>query len=319
MSKKPIPTGDQEFATKAEHFARMIAAEPGKYEITQSDSDALSEAVAKFRAVLQAHRSGGQSGVTRIVKDQARKDAKLLMRRLRNLIRANDRIDAAAKLVLDIHERSKAKQLVVPQEPPRLRFLRAHHESAQTPMHELMFQSLDRKSKPPGATRLELFVDLIPPEEKIPAYPGANPGGVMVGRPWYLRSYTRSPIKLIPPMARVQMRVVYWGRWADSQGNVGPYSATAVGWLEGGTPALLPGGTGIQMTGAFGSKPPVPILEDANAAGQAGPDGRDATYSVAVLEVRYGSVSAAEIAKVLPSPVREERRQLEAPPASEAA
>ena len=123
-------------------------------------------------------------------------------------------------------------------------------------MHELTFASLDGKSKPPGAMRLELFVDLIPPDEEIPAYPGAN----HAGRPWYLRSYTRSPIKLTPPMARVPMCVVYWGRWADSTGNVGPFSATAVAWIEGGTHALLPGGTGFTRT-AFGAAS-VPILED---------------------------------------------------------
>jgi hypothetical protein len=35
-------------------------------------------------------------------------------------------------------------------------------------------------------------------------------------------------------MARVPMRVVYWGRWADSVGNVGPFSATAAAWIEAG-------------------------------------------------------------------------------------
>ena len=43
------------------------------------------------------------------------------------------------------------------------------------------------------------------------------------------------------------MRVVYWGRWADSSGNVGPFSATAAGWIEGGSHRLLPGGLGMQI------------------------------------------------------------------------
>ena len=100
-------------------------------------------------------------------------------------------------------------------------------------MHELSFFDFTTRStrKPEGAVRLELFVDLVLTDEPIPARPGANHGG----RPWYLRSYTRSPIVLAPPMASVPMRVVYWGRWADSVGNVGPFSATAVGWIEGGS------------------------------------------------------------------------------------
>lgn len=79
--------------------------------------------------------------------------------------------------------------------------------------------------------RVELFIDLIAPEAEIPTHPGAT----RAARPFYLRSYTRSPIRLIPPMADVPMRVVYWARWADTAGNVGPFSATAVGWVESGS------------------------------------------------------------------------------------
>jgi hypothetical protein len=62
------------------------------------------------------------------------------------------------------------------------------------------------------------------------------------GTSLYLRSYTRSPIRLTPPMAKVPMRIVYWARWADSTGNVGPFSATAAAWIEGGNylPRLNP-------------------------------------------------------------------------------
>jgi hypothetical protein len=227
-------------------------------------------------------------------------------------VRVSEKIDAASKVLLGIRLRAeKPKILPCPNEPPRLRFVRAHHESTLTPMHELSFTSLDYKAKAPGAVRVELFADLIPPDEPIPAHPGAN----HAGRPWYLRSYTRSPIKLIPPMARVPMRVVYWARWADSLGNVGPFSKTAVAWIEGGSHALLPGGAGIVL-GQLGGRTPVPILEDASAIG---PASRDESYRVAVLEVRYAATSAAEIPASLPAPEKREPRQLEAPPASEAA
>src|SRR5206468_1628916 len=94
--------------------------------------------------------------------------------------------------------------------------------------------------KIPAVVKMELGVNLregkakqltVPPEAPIPAHPGAN----LASRPWYLRSYTRSPIRIIPPLARMPMQVVYWGRWADSAGNVGPFSATAVAWIEGGS------------------------------------------------------------------------------------
>jgi hypothetical protein len=34
--------------------------------------------------------------------------------------------------------------------------------------------------------------------------------------------------------------VVYWGRWADARGGVGPFSATCATRVEGGAPCLLP-------------------------------------------------------------------------------
>ena len=181
-------------------------------------------------------------------------------------------------------------------------------------MHELSFESLDCKAKAPGAVRVELFADLIPPDEPIPEYPGAN----HAGRPWYLRSYTRSPIKLVPPMARVPMRVVYWGRWADSTGNVGPFSATAVAWIEGGSHHHLPGGVRTDLLGDFGARQPVQMLEDATM----GPAHREQKFIVAILDAQYQSLNAQEIeseAPALPAPEEREQRRLQAPLESEAA
>jgi hypothetical protein len=312
MGRKFIPNGDLDFATMAEHFARNIAAEPGRYGVAKDDGDALSAAVAAYRAALQACRFGGErSAAATRAKDDARAEAERIIRRLGHLVRSNPRIDAATKILLGIQPRAeKPKVLPCPPEPPRLRFVRALHEgNGATPVHELEFRAWDcSAAKPPGAVRLELFVDLVPPDEPIPAHPGANHGS----RPWYLRSYTRSPVRLTPPIARVPMRVVYWGRWADSLGNVGPFGATAVAWIEGGSHQHLPGGTGIALCG----RRPVPVLEDVPAAGN---DGRDESYSVAVLEVRYGSMSGREIAAALPAPGQRHTPRLEGPPADEAA
>ena len=145
-----------------------------------------------------------------------------------------------------------------PQEPPALRFVRALHVgNAIAPMHELKFYAAGTygKTKPPGAARLELFVDLVPPGETPPDYPGQN----ATSRPWYLRSYSRSPIRLTPPICRVPMLVVYWARWADAIGNVGPLCATVVSRIEGWS------GQAAATAGLNGPKP-VRILEDASGA-----------------------------------------------------
>ena len=52
-----------------------------------------------------------------------------IMRRLGHLVRSNLRIDAATKITLGIEPcAEKPKMLPCPQEPPRLRFVRASRE-----------------------------------------------------------------------------------------------------------------------------------------------------------------------------------------------
>jgi len=109
-------------------------------------------------------------------------------------------------------------------------------------------------------------------------------------------------------MARVPMRVVYWGRWADAAGNVGPFSVTAIGWIEGGSHHLM----GAPRPGAW--KAP-PVLEDARVPG---PAGQDRTYIVAVLDAQFQSMQPQRMMEALPDETREPR-QLEGPAASEAA
>jgi hypothetical protein len=304
MSEKFIPNGDFDFVTMAENFARTIAADPARFAVSQLDAEALSVAVVNFRAALNAARgNSSRSAVATRAKEEARAVAEKIVRRLASVIRVNDGISAASKMSLGMRERpAKVKQQPVPAEPPRLRFVRALHESGATPLHELEFGELhkfQRSGRPDGAVRLELFVDLIPPEEAIPGHPGANHSG----RPWYLRSFTRSPIVLAPPMTRVPMRVVYWGRWADSSGNVGPFSATAVAWIEGGSSHSLPGGIGMVVPGA---RQPAALLEEANPPGR-----RAQTISVLVMEAQYQSFHPQQVPQAAP--------QLQGPAMEEAA
>ena len=305
MSKKAIPNGDLDFATMAQAFASTIKKDPGRFEIAPADAEQLDGAVGRYKAALQASRMGARSQAATRVKEDARLVAEQIIRRLRHVVKLNNKIDAATKILLGIRERTGApKVMSVPQEPPRLRFVRALHESGASPMHELSFHAFGyTKGRPDGAARLELFVDLIPPEEPIPLHPGANRGG----RPWYLRSYTRSPIVLAPPMPRVPMRILYWGRWADSTGATGPFSATCAGWIEGGSHQHLPGAVPMQ----FGlDRKPTPLLDE-----RALPQ-REEKYSVAVLEVHCQSFMPTLIAS--PEP-RDEPRQLEGPAVEEAA
>lgn len=266
-SKKFIPNGDLDFSEMAWRFAQGIAGDPRKFRTTQEDAAAVTEAVNHFRGALRQARPGGRrsgSMADTAAKDAARQEAERIIRRLAGAIRSNPEISAAHKALLGIKAASAKRGRAgaargasggqVPGESPVLVFKQAIHRSVHVPEHELTFRGRSCPGKPTGAARLELFVELVPPEAAVPERPGGSTSGGGAGV-HYLRSYVRSPIRLVPPMADRAMRVVYWGRWADASGNVGPFSAAAAGWVEGGShhlmgPALPGGGQGFSGVSA---------------------------------------------------------------------
>lgn len=290
---KFIPSSDQAFQLLAIAFAHNVGGEPEVFGIAPEDAAAMVAAVQRFHDAMKVSRAR-RSHLTTMQKRSARAEAEKIIRRLANMIRANPKLDFATKQRARVSERpTRGRRRECPQEPPQLTFEQALHRGCGgSPMHELRFASLDYKPKPAGAARLELFVDLIDPDEPIPTHPGENHGG----RPWYLRSYTRSPIRIIPPMAKVAMRVVYWARWADSTGNVGPFSRSAVGWVEGGNmhrsgPILL------------NRKDRIPRVEV--EAREAHPR-RERDYAVALIEAYSVSLMAPGAApNALPAPGEE--------------
>ena len=303
MGKRFFPRKDAEFAEMARVFAANIAGNLAWFHVSQADSDALTAAVKEFaQRSFDARRRHNNGIYNTQRKRELRRELERTISRMAVRIRTNDAVPPVAKAMLKLEDqpRKRAAPQPMPLAAPKLRFVRARHEGGAVPVHELEFSVplTNSRSRPSWAARIELFVDLVSPDEPIPKHPGANQGG----RPWYLRSYRRNPIVLVPPIAREPMRVVYWARWADAAGEVGPFSATAVGWVEGGAhlPAL-----------AFGAEPLK--LVDPVAADR---EGRDATIFVTVLDARYAQINGMHAMPSLPEPPSErpaEPRQLEGP------
>ncbi len=321
MSDKYIPGSDHEFKLLANRFAKTIGEEREAYEVSQIDADLLVEAAKNFdeacRAASNRHTTSPQMTAT---KRAARTVAEKIIRRLIKNIRSNDRISAGHKIKLQLHEetvRSMKRDRIF--SAPDLRFVKAHHDSSgASPMHELRFKDSEgfNKARPEGAVRLELFVGLVAPGAAIPT----SPADVQGRSAWYLRSYTKSPVILVPPIARVPMYVVYWARWADSLGNVGLFSKPAKGWIEGGhvsQPAMNLGqGLGRkEEPQAIEVDAPKQLIDER-------------TYSVAVIEAHYLSFTPNHVQVTdetesekpkLEVTVIKESKQIEGPVESEAA
>jgi hypothetical protein len=251
MAEKFIPNGDYQFQTKAESFVRQLAQYPDRYHILPADVQAMADAVSAFAAARQANfNRHTRSSATTAEKDLARAAAVELIRLAAHRIRINPQISSMDKLRIGINERPKRlRRRGQPRTAPQLYFVAGVAETYSSPgVHQIRFRDASEmisSGKPADAVRLELFVDLVPAGEPIPAYPGQR-----TGMTWYLRSYTRSPIRVEYPQSDMPARVVYWGRWANATGETGPFSRTLVApidatrWAHLALPAADSAGTG---------------------------------------------------------------------------
>jgi hypothetical protein len=241
----------------ARSFATTVQRGRETYEVTGNECAWLVKQVEEFRQALATWRRPRTStDAARMLKDAARERLEEIIRRIANQVRVNPRINPSDKALLRIKERPKRlKKRAVPLAAPVLQYLGYPPKAgANCGYHRLNFSEgyqFAQKSKPNGAVRVEIFADLVPQGQPIPQFPGQYLGG----RPWYLRSFSRSPCKVKHPMPPVSMLVVYWARWADAQGNVGPFSQTCIARPEGGW--ALSGDVNRQL----GPMPEVKVLD----------------------------------------------------------
>lgn len=246
-----IPDADSEFALMARHFACHVEKNAERFGVASGNVQELTTAVQAFRDALCTTliRSAAGPSATRI-KNEARQNAEAVVRSVARFLRgsAEGTLTEADRFCLNMPKRAKrARRLKCPQVAPVLKFIGSTDPYGNPLLggrHILEFRNdFDRAStaKPHGAARLELFVDLVPADEPIPMHPAERSGG----RLWYLRSFTTHRFEVdFPKMydgdKPKPMRVVYWGRWADSSGGVGPFSQTCPAPVEN-TPLGLPG------------------------------------------------------------------------------
>ncbi len=256
-----IPDADSEFAQMARHFANHIEKNAERFGIEADTVEQLMKAVAAFRDALSATLVYSSAGprATRI-KKEARRNAEAIVRGVARFLRgaAEESLTSVDRMNLNMPKRAKrARQLACPQIAPILRFISStdpYRNPALGGRHILEYRNdfdLAGTAKPHGAARLELFVELVPVDEPIPMHPGERSGG----RLWYLRSFTTSRFEVDFPRMYdgekpAAMRVVYWGRWADASGGVGPFSQTCAAPVENAPHALTGGARPPQLQGA---------------------------------------------------------------------
>jgi hypothetical protein len=244
-----IPPKDSDFAHMGRTFANHVARHAERLNVPANRVDELTSAVAAFRDALcrSMHRSTAGPKATS-EKNDARKHAEKSIRAIARLLRgtAEEVLNGFDRMQLNMPERPKRnKPVKCPLVAPVLRFVGSVGQygviqnQAGGWRHVLEYSNdFDNFSsaRPHGAARLELFVELVPIGQPIPAHPGERSGG----KCWYLRSYTTSRFEVDYPVLDdgTPVRIVYWGRWADAKGGFGPFSETCVACVEGAAELL---------------------------------------------------------------------------------
>jgi hypothetical protein len=252
-----IPDGDSDFARMGRNFANYIAQHAERFGFSAEQVAKVAAAVDEFRDALHSTMVPSTCGpmATRI-KNDCRAKAEEVIRAAARVLKAtaDESITSADRLNLNLAERPKRlKRRECPQIAPVLTFKGSTAPDSSGGggggRHILEYGNdfdLGSSAKPHGPARLELFVELVPPEwavgasgeKKLPSQPGQLTGGMR----WYLRSYTTSRFEVEFPVSSdgTPMLVLYWGRWADATGAYGPFSRTCVARVEGGPLPVLP-------------------------------------------------------------------------------
>lgn len=258
---KFIPEGDSDFALTASNFLSRLRSDPAGHDLAPEDVAEVEQAVTEYRSALaKSLLRHTRTKQTILLKDISREKCEQVIRRWANVIRANPDLDDVKKKILRLKPRpKKLKDRKCPQNPPELMFLGTGDGVAfeagignGSGVHVLQWRANSsryagdretgqwRRARPDGATRMELFVDLVPMGQPIPRHPAE-----LTGRPWYLGSFTTSRMEVHFPIPSEPMLVVYWGRWADAKGRVGRFSRTCTarveGWTQNARPALPQG------------------------------------------------------------------------------
>jgi len=248
-----IPDADSDFAHMAKGFRNHVMKNAEGFSIPHEKAAALDARVQAFRDALSRTVQRDTAGPKATsLKNDARKETETIVRAVARMLRGCESLTGVDRMALNLSERPKRlKARTCPQIAPVLHFVGATHGAGggcgapggygPAAKHILEYTNdFDKASnaKPRGASRLELFVELVPVGSPVPSHPGELSGG----RLWYVRSYTTSRFEVEFPVLSdgTPMLVCYWGRWAGARGGVGPFSATCVTRVEGGSlPTLM--------------------------------------------------------------------------------
>ena len=207
-----IPSRDAQARDFMIAFATLILADPGRYQLTQADAQAIMAAVQDFADALAVTASGPTRNAGTIAqKDIKRVNAEQILRQYATDIKYNAGVSVQDKVDLGIRPPNPARTPIDPPSTSPLVNIIGATPGAQT----LRFSDTntpDKRGKPPGAVALQLFVT-------IAEAPATDPTQAQ-----FVGAYTKNPIGVGFTPADNGKIATYFARWANAKGEAGPWS-----------------------------------------------------------------------------------------------
>jgi hypothetical protein len=212
MSDSFIPRPDHLALAWMTTYADNIAASPHTYELSVSDSNAISSAVDEFRqALIISDNEMTRNAGTVNVKDTKRNAAESLCRQFAMQIKFNNGITDEQKIYIGVRPVNDSREpIFCPQSSPLI------NVKAATPgSHTITYaDALDpaKKAKPFGAASIQIF-----------AHIGEN-ATENVDDASFVGLFTRNPIVTEYGDTDDGKMATYFARWSGVRGDTGPWS-----------------------------------------------------------------------------------------------
>jgi hypothetical protein len=208
-----IPDRDEDARAWFVTFIFVLSQNKALYQVSDADCVAIQAAVDAYTAALAAlNVPGGRTPLATDLKTETRAAAEQICRQYAQMIRLNAGISDQAKLNLQINLVNNSRvPLPDPTSYPVLNIVGSMNGSMTLEYSDSL--EPDKKKRPVGAARLELFV-------AIAAGPVTDPAEAK-----YLGSFTRQPIGVPFAHADNGKTATFFARWAGTRSGVcGPWS-----------------------------------------------------------------------------------------------
>jgi hypothetical protein len=208
-----VPAGDEEAEQYMRTFAENIAANYAAYAMSLADSQALSLAVGNFTTAWNRYKNPITTGPLALTqKNETRNAAEALVRLHSMQIKFNAGISTELKDAIGVRQPNPNRTSNdEPTTNPILAIIGALPGSQTLRFTDSTTPT--SRAKPPGVSLMELWVAIG--EDEAEDRSTARSIGL----------FTKNPIGIAFQEADNQKIATYWGRWANSKGQYGPWSS----------------------------------------------------------------------------------------------